>query len=69
MILQPLPEEYLNEVIFALTVGEQAPFKSAADVDALTRSQRDFFLKKVGEMYQRQKQEMDRQAQKTRKRK
>lgn len=59
-LLNPPNEEYLNEVAFLLSVGEQAPFKDATAIDELTPSQRDFWVKKLSDLYRQQREEMER---------
>jgi hypothetical protein len=40
-------------------VGEQAPFSSAADVDELSPHDRNFWVKKLSELYKKQSEEME----------
>jgi hypothetical protein len=58
-LIQPPNEEYLNELAFFLCTGEQAPFSSAAEVDKLTPSERNFWVTKLSEMYKKQQEEME----------
>lgn len=52
-------EDYLNHVAFYLSTGEQAPFKSAVEVYNLTSKQRNFFVRKLSDLYQKQQEEMN----------
>jgi hypothetical protein len=58
-LIQPPSEDYLNELAFFLCVGEQAPFSSAADVDELSPHDRNFWVKKLSELYKKQSEEME----------
>jgi hypothetical protein len=59
-LLNPcLPPDYLEEVAFFLSVGEQAPFSGASEIDELTPKQREFWVKKLSDTYKRQKEEME----------
>lgn len=58
-LLQCPPEAYLDDLVFFLTVGEFAPFSSADEIDELTPKRRDYFIKKLGDLYQKQKEDME----------
>lgn len=60
-LLTPPSEDYLHDVAFFLSVGEQAPFKSVTDVYRLTPQEREYWVKKLSEMYQKQKEAMEKQ--------
>lgn len=55
-------EEYFNELDFFFRTGEQAP---RIDVFETTPTSREFWVKKLSQMYQKQKEEMDRSAAKS----
>lgn len=52
-------EDYLRDIAFFLTVGEQAPFKSAAEVYQLSPRDRNAWVEKLSDLYKKQKEEMD----------
>jgi hypothetical protein len=56
-------EEYFNELDFFFRTGEQAPRINVFDI---TPASREFWMKKLSEMYKKQKEEMDRSAAKSR---
>ncbi len=61
-------EELLNEVSFFLTTGSDAPFSSPTEVLNLTPSSRDFWVRKLSDMYTKQKEEMDKAKSKSKSR-
>jgi len=52
-------EEYLNDVAFLLCTGEQAPFNSVQEVWQMSPKRRNYFVKKLSEMYERQREEIE----------
>lgn len=52
-------EDYLNHIAFYLTTGEQAPFSSVSEVYKLTTRRRNFFVKKLSDLYRKQAEEME----------
>lgn len=58
-------EKYFNELDFFFRTGEQAPRN---DVFEMTPSSREFWIKKLSEMYKKQKEEMDKSAAKSKSR-
>lgn len=57
---QEVYEDRINQLLFFLTFGEQAPCKSIAEAIKLPIRQRDAIAKLMSESYQKQKEEMDR---------
>lgn len=60
-----MPEIDLDKITFFLTSGENAPFKSVSDVDELTPRQRKFFVESLSNLYEKQREEMDKAKQKS----
>lgn len=58
-LLRPPKEEYLQNILFFLTFGEQAPCKSIQEAKQLPVRERNFYVQKLNESYQKQKEEMD----------
>lgn len=54
-----LPTSELDKISFFLMSGEYAPFKSVSEIDELTPAQRKFFIESLSELYEKQKEEMD----------
>ena len=52
-------EDYLNHIAFYLSVGEQAPFSSVEEVYKLTAKRRNFFVKKLSDLYEQQQEELN----------
>lgn len=61
-LLKPPPEKYLHDVIFFLTFGEQAPCKSIEEAKRIPVKQRDALVKKLSEVYENQKKEMEKSS-------
>ena len=64
-LLRPPPPDYLRELLFFLTFGEQAPCKSIHEARQISVQDRNFWVKKLSESYQRQKDEMDKSNRKS----
>jgi hypothetical protein len=63
-LLRPAQEEYLQNILFFLTFGEQAPCKSIQEAKQLPVRERNFYVDKLNESYQKQKEEMDKASRK-----
>jgi hypothetical protein len=63
-LLTPIDEEQLNELAFFLTVGEQAPFKSASEINELTIKELKYWVDKLSSVYQKQKEDMEKSRRK-----
>lgn len=63
-LLRPAGEEYLQNILFFLTFGEQAPCKSIQEAKQLPTRERNFYVDKLNESYQKQKEEMDKASRK-----
>ena len=61
-LLKPPPESYLHDLISFLTIGEQAPCKSINEAIQIPVKIRDAMVKKLSEVYENQKKEMDKSS-------
>jgi hypothetical protein len=52
-------DDYINEATTLLTFGEQAPFSSPSEIENLPIRDFQWWIKKVSDIYQKQKEEMD----------
>lgn len=52
-------EEHLRDAAFFLSVGDQAPFKGVRDVYELTAYERHAWIKKLSNLYQQQKEDVE----------
>lgn len=52
-------DEYLREAQFLLCVGENAPFKSPAEVEALPLTELEFWVKKMVDFYEEQQRRLN----------
>jgi hypothetical protein len=56
--------KYIEDVCFFLCAGEQAPFKSRAEILSLPLKTRDYHVQRLSEMYEKQREEMEKSSKK-----
>lgn len=57
-----LQRQYREDSIFFLCTGEQAPFSSREEVLRMAVSTRNYYVKKLADTYERQRQEMEKSS-------
>ena len=65
-LLKPPSRNYLDDVVFFLTFGEQAPCKSIEEAKKIPVRQRDAIVKRLSEAYEKQKKDMEDSSRKSR---
>ena len=63
-LIHPIDENQLNDIAFFLTVGEQAPFKSALEINELTVKEIKYWVEKLNGVYQKQRDEIEKSRRK-----
>jgi len=57
-----MQRQYREDSIFFLCTGEQAPFSSREEVLRMSVSTRNYYVKKLADTYERQRQEMEKSS-------
>lgn len=57
-----MQRQYREDSIFFLCTGEQAPFSSREEVLRMPVSTRNYYVKKLADTYDRQRQEMEKSS-------
>jgi hypothetical protein len=63
-LIHPIDENQLNDIAFFLTVGEQAPFKSASEINYLTIKEIRYWVEKLNNVYEKQRAEIEKSRRK-----
>lgn len=57
-----IQRQYREDSIFFLCTGEQAPFSSREEVLRMPVATRNYYVKKLADTYERQRQEMEKSS-------